>query len=155
MSKIKKVKHYMSKKVIKFSPEASIFDVAKVLAQKNISGAPVVEKGKIVGIISETDIVKFMQLKIPSAKIEIPSISFMLASLIKDHFQFKKELKRISEFKVKNIMSKSVVTISPDETILEAATKMAEHDINRLPVVENGKVIGIISRADLIKALLE
>ena len=155
MERIKKVKDYMSKNIIKFSPEDSIFKVAKVLSKKNISGAPVVKNGKLVGIISESDIVKFMRINLP-IKSEKPAIlSLILAALIKDHLQFKKELKRISKFKVENVMSKDVITISPEDTILDAATQMAKHDIHRLPVVKNGKLVGIITRADLIKALLE
>lgn len=153
---IKRVKDYMSKKVVKFSAEDSVFKVAKILSKKNISGAPVVKKGKLIGIISESDIVKFMQMKLPSLSAgKPPFLSLIFASLIRDHLRFKKELKRISRFKVENVMSKNVITISPEETILEAATKMAKHDVNRLPVVKNGKLIGIISRADLIRALLE
>ena len=62
---MKLVKDYMKKDVIYFTPNDSIFDVAKVFSEKNISGAPVVDNGQIVGIISETDIIKFMRLKLP------------------------------------------------------------------------------------------
>jgi CBS domain-containing protein len=155
--RVKLVADYMKRRVIKFSPEDSIFDVAKVLSEKNISGGPVVKKNKIVGVISQSDIVKFMQLNIPlPSRTEVPSVAVILATLIKDHIRFKKELEKISKFKVKDIMRKGVITISPDETILDAAMKMAKHDISRLLVVdEKDKLIGIITRSDLIRALLE
>ena len=157
IEKIKKVKDYMSQKVVTISPEASIFEAAEILAKHHISGAPVIKNDKLIGVISESDIVNFMRLKLPTSGIkEEPHLSWLIiANLIKNHLQFKKELKRISEFKVKNVMSKDPITIGPEETILEAATKMAKHDVQRLLVVERGKLVGIITRADLLRALLE
>lgn len=155
--RIKLVADYMKKKVIKFSPEDSIFHAAKVLSRKNITGGPVVEKNKIIGVISQSDIVKFMQLNIPlPSKTEVPSVTVILATLIKDHIRFKRELEKVSKFKVKDVMRKGAITISPNDTILDAAMKMAKHDINRLLVVdESGNLAGIITRSDLIRALLE
>ena len=155
--KIKLVKDYMKKRVVKFSPEDSIFKVAKVLSKKHISGGPVVKKGKLVGVISESDIIKFMQLKFPgtSSLQEPHMLSLVIANLIKDQLKFKKELERISKVKVADIMTKDPITISPNDTLIEAATRMAKYDVQRLIVVKKDKVIGIITRADLLKALLE
>lgn len=155
--KIKLVKDYMKRKVVKFSPNDSIFKVAKLLSKKHISGGPIVKKGKLVGVISESDIIKFMQLKFPgSSSIEEPHmLTLVIANLIKDQIKFKKELERISKVKVKDIMTKDPITISPNDTLIEAASRMAKYDVQRLIVVEKGKVVGIITRADLLKALLE
>jgi len=148
----------MNKNVIFFTPEDTIFKVAKVLCENNISGAPVVENEKVVGIISVSDIVKFIKIKLKVGKVhEIPSLSLLFLDLIetgKDYIQLKKEIKRMSEIKIKKIMSKKVVSISPDATIFDAANLMDKHDVNRLPVIENGKLVGIVARADIIKALI-
>ncbi len=158
---MKKVRDFMNPKVIYFSPEDSIFDVAKVFSEKDISGAPVVEKGKVVGIISISDIVKFLSLKLESSKLELSnplSLTMQILNLIqlgKKYLEFKKEIEKISHTKVKDVMCKKVVCIGPDDSLLEAATKMTENDVNRLPVVdENGKLIGIIAREDLVRSLL-
>lgn len=150
----------MNPKVIYFSPEDSIFEVAKIFSEKDISGAPVVEKGKVVGIISISDIIKFLSLKFKSSKSEIDnplSLTMQILNLIqlgKNYVQFKKEIEKISCTKVRNVMSRKVVCIGPDDSLLEAATKMAENDVNRLPVIENGKLMGIIAREDLVRSLL-
>ncbi|MEM5790748.1 MAG: CBS domain-containing protein [Candidatus Aenigmatarchaeota archaeon] len=150
----------MNPKVIYFSPEDSIFEVAKVFSEKDISGAPVVEKGKVSGVISISDIIKFLSLKFKSSKSEIDnplSLTMQILNLIqlgKNYVQFKREIEKISHTKVRDVMSKKVVFIGPDDTLLEAATKMAENDVNRLPVIENGKLVGIIAREDLVKSLL-
>jgi CBS domain-containing protein len=149
-----KVKEIMKRKVICFSPNDSILKVAKVFSEKNISGAPVVENKKVVGIISETDIIKVIRLKLPNAT-PTAQLSFLILNFLKDAFGFKKELKKISQLTVKNLMSKKVISISPEASIVEAAEMMEKYDVQRLPVVKNGKLVGIISRADLVKTLIK
>jgi CBS domain-containing protein len=149
-----KVKEIMKKKVIYFSPNDSIFKVAKIFSQKNISGAPVVENGKVVGVISETDIIKFIRMKFPSS-IATPQLSLLILNFLKNTFGFREEVKKVSKLRVKDLMSKKVVSISPKASILEAAEKMEKFDVQRLPVIEKGKLVGIISRADLVKTLIK
>jgi len=149
-----KVKEIMKKKVIYFSPNDSIFKVAKIFSQKNISGAPVVENGKVVGVISETDIIKFIRMKFPSS-IAAPQLSLLILNFLKNTFGFREEVKKVSKLRVKDLMSKKVVSISPKASILEAAEKMEKFDVQRLPVIEKGKLVGIISRADLVKTLIK
>jgi CBS domain-containing protein len=156
---MKKVKEFMNKKVIHLSPEDTIFDAAKILSRSNIAGAPVVEKDKIVGIISISDIIKFIDIKLGKLpRIDSPGLSTLLFALIqmqKVHSDFKKELKKITSTEIKDVMSKNVITISPSATLVEAAELIEKHDVNRLPVVSDGKLIGIVARADLIKALVD
>lgn len=157
---MKKVRDFMRRDVFFVKPEHSVFDVAKVFSQNNISGAPVLEKGKVVGVISLSDIVRFMNIKLFDTKIargpqSLSLLSLNLVKMGKDYIDFKKELRRISKTEIKHMMTKKVFCISPEANLFEAAEIMEKSDINRLPVVENGKLIGIISRADLIKALIE
>jgi len=158
---MKKVREFMRSDVFFVKPNHSVFDVAKVFSQNNISGAPVVDKGKIVGVVSISDIVRFMNIKLADAEIivhEPQSLSFLFLNLVKmgkDYVDFKKELERISKTEIKHMMSKEVVCISPEANLFEAAKMMEKNDVNRLPVIENGKLIGIIARADLIRALIE
>jgi len=151
----------MNKEVFFVKPDFSIFDVAKVFAKSDISGAPVVDKGRVVGVVSVSDLTKFMSIKLADAEAVMSnpsSLSILLlnfARFSKDSVGFKKEISRISKTKIKNIMSKSVVCIGPDANLFEAATIMDKNDVNRLPVVEKGKLVGVLSRADLLKALVE
>lgn len=155
---MKLVKDYMRRKVIYFRPDDSIFDVAQILSKHHISGGPVVDGRKVVGVISETNIIEYMKLNISSTRVDIAEphvLALLIASMTKDRLGVKKELERLSKIKVKDLMSKHVITISSDKNILEAATVLEENDIDRLPVIENGKVVGIITRADLIRALID
>lgn len=159
---MKKVKDFMNKKVVSFKPEDSIFDVAQTFAKIGISGAPVVSKGKVIGVISETDVVKFMSMRLSNAlnskSLPLQSLSMICFNFIKagkDHLTIKKDLERLSKTKVKNVMTKEAVSVKPDTNVFDAAAIMERHDVNRLPVVSGGKLVGIVARADLIKALVD
>ena len=156
---MKIVKDFMNKDVIYLSPEDTIFDAAKKLSQSNIAGAPVVEKDKLVGVISTSDIIKFIDIKIGKLpRIDSPGLSTLLFALIqiqKIRSDFKDELKKISATKIRDVMTKNVITISASATLVEAAELIEKHDVNRLPVVSEGKLVGIVARADLIKALVD
>jgi CBS domain-containing protein len=111
-------KEIMTKDIITVAPELTVRKLAMTLVKNQISGAPVTGKnGKIVGIVSEADIV---------------------AKKGKD---------------VKAIMSKKVISITEDTPVEEIAQLMTKHKIKRLPVMNGGKVVGIVSRADIVNAI--
>ena len=155
---MKLVKNYMKTKVRKVRPTHSIFKAAELLSKYHISGAPVVRGNKVVGIITETDIIRFMKLDLSKSHSEFAaephSLSIVLLALIKDHLDVKKHLEQLSKIRVKDFMTREVVSVSPDENIIEAANLLDKHHIDRLPVIDGGKLVGIISRCDLIRALV-
>jgi len=111
-------KDIMTKDVITVSQTATVKNLAKMLMQNQISGAPVADKkGKILGMVSETDIVA-------------------------------KKGKQ-----VKDIMSKNVVGVTDDTPVEKIASVMTAHRINRLPVMRGQKLVGIVSRADIVGAI--
>ena len=148
----------MNKDVVYISPEDSIFQAAKLFSQLNIAGAPVVDNDKVVGVISISDIIRFIDIKMGRLpKIETPGLSALLLTIIqmkKMKSDFQKELEKITCSKVKEVMSKNVFTISKSASLAEVAELMEKHDVNRLPVIDNEKLVGIVARADLIKALI-
>lgn len=156
---MKLVKDYMKWKVITAKPTDSIFKVAEILSKHHISGAPVVHKRKVIGVITETDIVKFMKLDLSKAHAELMTepyaLSVVILALIKDQLGVKKHLEGMSKIQVKDMMSKNIISVGPDENILEAATLLDKHNIDRLPVIRKGNLIGIIARCDLIRALID
>lgn len=154
------VKEAMTEYVITLTPEESLREASEKLARKNISGGPVVdENNKIIGILSEADILNVLKvhyrapetvfLPTPFDLIEIPfrqAITFAEAKLA---------LEDVSKKKVKDVMKKNVIMIKPSESIERAAELMVERKVNRLPVVENDKLVGIITRGDIIRVLGE
>jgi len=163
---MKKVKDYMSKKVVYLKPEDTIFKAAKLFCEKGISGAPVVNNGidkKLIGVVSESDVVKFMGTKICNVKSFISNLAyqsmwmafFQFINMGKDQILIKKKFDKLSKIKIKHVMSKSVVSVSPDSSIFDAAEKMESRKVNRLPVVKKRKLVGLIARSDLVRALCD
>lgn len=163
---MKRVKDYMSKRVVYLKPEDTIFKAAQVFCKRGISGAPVVDSSKtkrIVGVMSESDVVKFMGTKICNVKSVLSNLAYQSLSLMflqfinlgKNHLSLKKRFDKLSKIRVKDLMSKRVVSVSPEDSIFDAAEKMDAKKVNRLPVVKKRKLVGIIARADLVRALCD
>jgi predicted transcriptional regulator len=109
-------------------------------------------------MISETDIIKFLHISLPTSEVlahEPHILSLLIMNLVKGHIKFKRKVKKIAKVEVKNFMTNVVHHISPEASLLEAAEMMEKYDITRLPVIENGKLKGIISKSDLIRALID
>jgi CBS domain-containing protein len=146
-----KVKDVMTREVITLSPEVGIEEAAKQLRENKISGAPVVDGDRIVGILSEADLMRLLEEE--SINLVFPSPLELIELPIKMHQQLKETIKKLTASKVKDVMTREVITIGEEARIEEAARLMAKHGINRLPVVKDGKLVGIVTRADVIKAM--
>ncbi len=145
-----KVKDVMTKDVISFDPDDTIYEVTTTLKEKNISGAPVVSDNKVVGIVTEADIMELYEEEARG-----PVDVWELSLKVKEELdRALRNIKKDASTKVKEIMTKKVETINPETEVSEAAYIMSEKQINRLPVVDQeGKLVGIISRADIIRAV--
>ncbi len=149
------VEDFMTKDVIVIEADESLEEAAKKLRKYRISGAPVVEDGNVIGVISETDLLKALEEKSISLNTLLPSPLDLIEFPVRVKLNINKitkEIKLLGKLKIKDIMTKSAITISPEEDISKAARLMRERGINRLPVVKDSKLVGIITRADLLKA---
>jgi acetoin utilization protein AcuB len=127
----------MAHPVITITPQASLDDAWKLMESEKVSRLPVVDrKGALVGIISEKQVLRYL-----------PSEATTL-----DVWEIKGVMNRIL---VEKVMTRDVVTISEDTPIEEAARIMADNQISGIPVVTNGKLVGMIAETDLFKAFLE
>lgn len=144
-----KAKDIMSKEVKTISPESSVEDAAKILSDNNVSGLPVVEDGKLLGIVSESDLI------VKDKKLHFPDYINVIGGIIylESYKKFKKEFKKFIAVNVEDLMTEDVITVSPDEIVEDIATIMSEEDVNRLPVVEGDRIVGIVTRGDLLKHL--
>jgi CBS domain-containing protein len=142
-----KASDIMVSDVITVGPDNTIQDVAEILVSKRISGLPVLDQhGKLVGIVSEGDLLRRAEagteherswwLKLLMGR------ETLAAEFVKEHAR-----------RVRDVMTRDVITISPDTPITEVARLLERNRIKRVPVVENRKLVGIISRANLVQAL--
>lgn len=140
------VKEIMIKKVITVSPEMTCQEIAKLLFTKKISGAPVVDnKGKLIGIVSEKDIFRAFY----------PSYQEFYERPV-DHIDFDKlesEAINKAKKKVAEVMTKELITVSPDTPILKIGALMIARGIHRVPVVDKEKLVGIVTRRDIYRSI--
>ena len=112
--------------VYTITPTASVFEAVKLMAEKNIGALVVIEGDKIVGIITERDYARKIILMARSSK----------------------------DTPVRDIMSPSVMHVRPDQRSVECMALMTENRLRHLPVVDNGKLIGVVSIGDLVKDII-
>jgi CBS domain-containing protein len=134
---------------IAVAPQTSLNEVIKILAEHCISGLPVVENGKLVGVISETD------LMWQETGVTPPAYIMLLDSVIylENPAKHERELhKALGQTVAEAMTEKDIVTIKPDRPVREAAQLMNDHKVHRLPVLDStGKIIGIVTRGDIIR----
>ncbi len=149
------VKDVMSKSVVTVTPETLVKDASAILAERNISGVPVVEAGKIVGVFSEVDVLRSIKTTKKDLRLVYPSISSLGIAFQEEITQ--REIigayEEIGLRPVKEVMSRVVETVGPDISINEAIVKMVQRGINRLPVVDKNQIVGIVTRGDVIRGL--
>lgn len=120
-----KVVELMNKNVVTCHPTEKLSVIVNKLELFKIAGMPVVEKGKLIGIICQSDILKGLKTA------------------------------TMQDLTVKDVMETNVVFVSPTESVVVVARIMVEKHINRIPIVENESVVGIVTRGDIIKAVAE
>lgn len=147
----KTVADVMSRDLIVVRPQTELKEAIQTLAERRISGLPVVdESGKLVGIVSETD------LMWQETGVTPPAYIMFLDSVIflKNPAQYERDLHKALGQTVGEVMSTDPVTVEPDKSIKEAAQLMHDRSVHRLPVVNTtGQVIGILTRGDIVRAM--
>ncbi|MBI2154133.1 MAG: CBS domain-containing protein [Candidatus Rokubacteria bacterium] len=140
-----KVEEIMTKDVIAVSPKTAVHEAAELMVDHAISGLPVVDDdGKVVGIVSEGDLI--LREK-PRERTPWWRVFFG------DAERLALEYRKAHGTTVEEVMTRSLITVSPDLPIESAALVLDQHRIRRVPVLADGRLVGIVSRGDLIKVL--
>lgn len=140
------VKDLMTEQVATVRPDTSLKDVARLLVKRGISGVPVVDAdGVVLGIVSEADLLIKEQGEgaLPHRR---------GARIIGESLASKRGLAKVKATTAGQAMTSPAITIGPDATLPVAAAMMVERGINRLPVTKDGVLVGLVSRADLVRA---
>lgn len=146
------VAEIMRKDVPAVAPEASVARVAKLMVDYDVAGIAVMENGKIIGIITESDIIA------READVEAPTpVPFLDAIFVADAGRpYEEEVRRALAVNAAMLMSAPVISIRHDATLHEVASVMIEREVHPLPVVdEANRYVGIVSRKDLVRVIAE
>ncbi len=148
-----KVKDIMTKNVITCGIETSVKEAARLMYLNGLTGLPVLDKAdKLVGIITDTDLIKVEgKLHLPVTFAFLGSLVYLDNPLNGDEIQ--KQFAKLVATKVGELMSKEAVTISSEAVLEDVAELFLHKKINPIPVVDEGRLVGIISRADVVKLI--
>ena len=130
-----RAKDMMTKNPITVNPDTLVLDAQKIMRQKNIRRLPVVEKGKLVGIVTKHDLLEAEPS--PATPANLYELNYLL-----------------SKMKVKEIMKKNPVTINPDTPFEDALRIGQEKKVGSFPVVDKGKLVGITTESDIVRFLI-
>ena len=130
------VRNKMTANPFTISPDQTIPEAVELLEKHNIRRLPVVQNGKLLGVVSKEDVAQASPSKATS--FSVGEINYILAKT-----------------KISKIMSKKLIVISPDALLEEAATLMRDNHIGFLPVVEDGKLVGIITESDILDSFIQ
>lgn len=145
------VANIMTAEVVSVVRSSEVTEVVRLMVEHAISGIPVVEAGRVVGIVTERDIIA------QEIEVDVPAYGTFLDAVFRFPWdKSEEELRHILATTAGQLMSTDVVTVSPSATVRDAASLMYKRRVNPLPVVdERGHLVGIVSRSDIIRLLTE
>jgi len=137
---------------ITVGPEMTVTDAAQLMTEKHVGALPVVEGGKMVGLVTESDLI--MQ----DAKVHFPTYLSLLGGYILwpgSTERFESSLRKAVGATVADVMTPEPVTVTPDALLGDVATLLVEREVSRVPVVEGETVVGIISKHDIVRSIAQ
>ena len=154
-----KVREVMTIDVVTLNGFMSVREAAKILAECNISGAPVIDiEGKLVGMLTETDILKSVKSAADEVHMVFPNTHTIgvMFELAKGETEIMEAFEEQANTVVMDVMTRGVVTCRPGTNLNEVASILVKKGINRLPVVDDeDHVVGIITRGDIVRAFAQ
>jgi len=147
----KTARDIMTADPVTITKDAAVTEAARIMVDKRVGALPVVEGGELVGIVTEGDLI--MQ----DVKLEFPTYLQLLDGLIMyppATARFENELKKAVAASVGDVMSTDPITVQVDTPIEDVATLFVDRDVSRLPVLDGGTLVGIVSKSDVVRSLI-
>jgi CBS domain-containing protein len=145
-----KAKDIMTRKVHTVSADTEVEELARLFVETGVSAMPVLDtQGTLQGIVTETDLVE------QNKPLHIPTVIsiFDWVLYLESEKDFREQVQKMTARKVGEICTREVVTCTPETPVAEIAALMVDHKAHLIPVVEAGKVVGVVARLDIIRAM--
>ena len=146
-----KAKDMMTREIIRVSPDTEVLEAARLMLDNHLNGLPVVDReGRLQGIICQSDLIA-QQKKIP-----LPSFFVLLDSAISFTSQknIEAEVKKMAASKVSDAMTADPITVDVETSLEDIATLMVKHNVHTLPILDQGELVGIIGKEDVLRTLM-
>lgn len=143
-------KDIMTTKVYTVSADTEVDELARLFAEYNVNAMPVVDsEGRLEGVVTETDLVE------QDKPLHIPTVIsiFDWVFYLESEKNFREEIKKITARKVGEICSREVATCTLDTPVREIAGLMVDRSVHLVPVVDDGKLVGVVARLDIIRSM--
>ncbi len=145
-------KEIMTTEVKTAHPDMPVKELAALLYNNKIGGVPVVDdEGQVIGVVTENDLID------QNKKLHIPTMVSFLDSVIfiDSAASFEKEIKKMTGSQVKDVCSEQLFTVDEDASLEDIASLISEEGVHTLPVLKDGKLVGVIGKADLIGVIAQ
>ena len=147
---MKTARDIMTRNVVTVKKDQPISDLSKLFIENHFNGVPVLDDaGKVIGVVTQSNLIE------QNKNLHIPTVIALFDAVLflESEKKFESDVKKLTGSKIEDIYHKKPITDSPDTDLSEITTIMAEKDVHTLPVLEDDKLVGIIGKKDVIRAL--
>lgn len=147
---MKTARDIMTREVITVKKDQLISDLSKLFIENHFNGVPVLDdEGKLAGVVTQGDLIE------QNKNLHIPTVIALFDAVLflESEKKFEDDVKKLTGSKIEDIYHKNPVTVSPDTDLNEITTIMAEKDVHTIPVLDGDKLVGIIGKGDIIRAM--
>ncbi len=153
MPRNRPIRDVMTTEVVTFTADEAVEVAMARLVERQVDAGPVIDADqRVVGLLSTGDLI------VEESELHGPTVLSILGASIElpsSKHRFEEDLRRMLGSTVGEVMSSEPITCGPDDTIEAAATLMHDNDVSRLPVVDGDRLVGIVSRGDILRAIVE
>ena len=147
---MKTARDIMTRNVVTVKKDQPISDLSKLFIENHFNGVPVLDDaGKVIGVVTQSNLIE------QNKNLHIPTVIALFDAVLflESEKKFESDVKKLTGSKIEDIYHKKPITVSPDTDLSEITTIMAEKDVHTLPVLEDDKLVGIIGKKDVLRAL--
>ena len=147
---MKTARDIMTRNVVTVKKDQPISDLSKLFIENHFNGVPVLDDaGKVIGVVTQSNLIE------QNKNLHIPTVIALFDAVLflESEKKFESDVKKLTGSKIEDIYHKNPITVSPDTDLSEITTLMAEKDVHTLPVLEDDKLVGIIGKKDVIRAM--
>ena len=147
---MKTAREIMTRNVVTVKKDQPISDLSKLFIENHFNGVPVLDDaGKVIGVVTQSNLIE------QNKNLHIPTVIALFDAVLflESEKKFESDVKKLTGSKIEDIYHKNPITVYPDTELNEITTIMAEKDVHTLPVLENDKLVGIIGKKDVIRAM--